>query len=213
MHANSPSRGRPKLIPPSKLITMLLLLLLLLLLAAAAPAAAGGQQHRRPLLRAGPRSKGSYHPAVNATHAARAAAAPGQACHPECHIRGNCNAEEGRCECPYGYAGPACQDALLPACRLADGPLLGAIVSCSEQGPVSCECHRQCRRLQCGLLNEGTGKCALQRTAEPACWEFAGRPAYLQLSSVPAEHDASVVGPLVLGLDLQLITTCTRTCT
>jgi hypothetical protein len=67
------------------------------------------------------------------------------------------------------------------------------VVSCSEHGPVSCECHRQCRRLQCGLLNEGSGKCAVQRQAEPACWEWPGRAAHLQLSGVPHENDTSVV--------------------
>jgi hypothetical protein len=77
-------------------------------------------------------------------------------------------------------------------CRLSDKP--GAIAQCYELGPVSCECHRQCSRLQCGLLNEGSGKCALHRETEPACWEWPDRPARLQLSAVPHENDTSVVG-------------------
>ncbi len=28
-----------------------------------------------------------------------------QTCDPACLERGNCNAEEGRCECPWGYGG------------------------------------------------------------------------------------------------------------
>ncbi len=80
----------------------------------------------------------------------------------------------------------------LPHRRLVDKP--GAIAQCFELGPVSCECHRQCLRLQCGLLNEGSGKCALQRYTEPACWEWPDRPPHLQLSAVPHENDTSVVG-------------------
>jgi hypothetical protein len=42
-------------------------------------------------------------------------------CAPGCEQRGNCNIEEGRCECPYGWAGPACEQAMFPACKVLDG--------------------------------------------------------------------------------------------
>ena len=38
-------------------------------------------------------------------------------CAPGCTRLGNCNAQTGECECPYGRAGPACEVLLLPACR------------------------------------------------------------------------------------------------
>ncbi len=38
-------------------------------------------------------------------------------CAPGCTRLGNCNAQTGECECPYGRAGPACETLLLPACR------------------------------------------------------------------------------------------------
>ncbi len=38
-------------------------------------------------------------------------------CAPGCTRLGNCNAQTGECECPYGRAGPACELLLLPSCR------------------------------------------------------------------------------------------------
>jgi hypothetical protein len=38
-------------------------------------------------------------------------------CAPGCTRLGNCNAQSGECECPYGRAGPACETLLAPACR------------------------------------------------------------------------------------------------
>ncbi|PNW73463.1 hypothetical protein CHLRE_14g632823v5 [Chlamydomonas reinhardtii] len=39
-------------------------------------------------------------------------------CDPKCTERGNCNAEEGTCECPFGYTGPTCDLPLMPACQV-----------------------------------------------------------------------------------------------
>ena len=38
-------------------------------------------------------------------------------CAAGCEERGNCNSEEGRCECPLGWVGPACEKNLMPNCR------------------------------------------------------------------------------------------------
>jgi hypothetical protein len=41
-------------------------------------------------------------------------------CPAGCEARGNCNSEEGRCECPFGWTGPACEVAKFPACKISD---------------------------------------------------------------------------------------------
>jgi hypothetical protein len=68
------------------------------------------------------------------------------------------------------------------------------VMSCEHQGALSCECIRQCVRLRCGLLNNGTKDCALVPTSllERGCWHWPGRPAEQQLSDVPEEGDAEV---------------------
>ena len=43
-------------------------------------------------------------------------------CAPGCEARGNCNFEEGRCECPYGWGGPTLEKAVLPACQVPESP-------------------------------------------------------------------------------------------
>eukprot|EP00775_Hariotina_reticulata_P004063 gene4063-4310_t len=42
-----------------------------------------------------------------------------KSCPAGCEKRGNCNAEEGRCECPFGYVGPTCEKMLFPALKPA----------------------------------------------------------------------------------------------
>ncbi|PNH03403.1 hypothetical protein TSOC_010542, partial [Tetrabaena socialis] len=63
-------------------------------------------------------------------------------CHPDCTRRGNCNRELGTCECPFGYAGPTCEEALLSACQLGplEEPFFGVMI------PRNCECVRQANK-------------------------------------------------------------------
>jgi hypothetical protein len=69
-----------------------------------------------------------------------------------------------------------------------------AVMSCLQLDVQACECARQCRVLQCGLLNNGTGKCALVEEGPfNGCWHRPGRPAEEQLSDVPEEEDAGVM--------------------
>ena len=71
----------------------------------------------------------------------------GFSCEKNCEKFGNCNREFGRCECPYGRDGDACEIDLLPACRLAkDGPAF-----CGPASLKSCECLRQCFHYICNL--------------------------------------------------------------
>lgn len=62
-----------------------------------------------------------------------------------------------RCECPYGYVGPTCEEPLFPACRLAQN---ATDMHCGERMPRSCECFRQCRQFYCG---GGKGACEMPR--------------------------------------------------
>lgn len=78
-------------------------------------------------------------------------------CAPGCEQQGNCNAEEGRCECPYGYYGPTCEKEIFPACKLAPE---ATEMHCGERMPRSCECFRQCRKFYC---KGGKGACETPR--------------------------------------------------
>eukprot|EP00955_Chlamydomonas_euryale_P045559 353182-Chlamydomonas_euryale.AAC.51 len=66
---------------------LLLLTLLLLLLAAAAAAGAADHASQRGL------------------HEEAAGSDVTGPCHPDCTSKGNCNLEDARCECPFGYTG------------------------------------------------------------------------------------------------------------
>jgi hypothetical protein len=60
-------------------------------------------------------------------------------CPAGCEKNGNCNFEDGRCECPWGYAGDDCSKLMMPACRqLPDSKL----ISCDETMAKNCECFR-----------------------------------------------------------------------
>ncbi|KAF8062027.1 glucuronosyltransferase [Scenedesmus sp. PABB004] len=88
--------------------------------------------------------------------AAAAAAAAAKKCTPGCELRGNCNAEEGRCECPFGYYGPLCNKEMFPACKMAAN---ATEMHCGDRMPRSCECLRQCRAFFC----PNRGKCETPR--------------------------------------------------
>eukprot|EP00798_Chlamydomonas_sp_ICE-L_P006555 gene6555-3208_t len=52
-------------------------------------------------------------------------------CSEACMQLGNCNLDEpNRCECPFGYTGPSCEELLVPACRVTTAP--GALMSCEQ---------------------------------------------------------------------------------
>ncbi|KAL3907861.1 MAG: hypothetical protein SGPRY_010021 [Prymnesium sp.] len=80
---------------------------------------------------------------------------PSKACAPGCELRGNCNLELGRCDCPPFMGGPACSDHLFESCSILPGLREVAPAPClreslSQMAPVSCECLRECERI--GLM-------------------------------------------------------------
>ncbi len=73
-----------------------------------------------------------------------------QPCHPDCHKRGTCDKQWGRCLCPFGFTGPTCEEMLLPACRVvnqtvqeADAAGLPLVLTCSSNSHRNCECFRR----------------------------------------------------------------------
>jgi hypothetical protein len=91
-------------------------------------------------------------PACSGVHQAAAWLLPQAAahgCHPDCTKRGNCNAAEGRCECPFGLRGEACEQLAFPACRLvnmtlaeAEGANVSLVTTCAESMRLNCACYR-----------------------------------------------------------------------
>ncbi|GFR44305.1 hypothetical protein Agub_g5517 [Astrephomene gubernaculifera] len=104
-----------------------------------------------------------------------------RSCHPDCTKRGNCNAEEGRCECPFGYTGPTCSDPLMPACQL--GPLLEPFFGFTV--PRSCECVRQARTFF--GCSDGGDTCTLSSFGfrDVFCYQYPDRPPGEQWSLMP----------------------------
>ncbi len=91
-------------------------------------------------------------PAAVASHHALASQQPHavplrKPCPAGCERYGNCNIEDGRCECPWARTGPACEVHQVPACRLSDAP--DALCWCSDWYPKSCECFRWATCLRC----------------------------------------------------------------
>jgi hypothetical protein len=70
-------------------------------------------------------------------------------CAPGCEKRGNCNFEEGRCECPFGWRGPTCEEPAFPACRISNSSdMVGRGVGRVHTGSHAPRyCRRQ--RVQC----------------------------------------------------------------
>lgn len=66
-------------------------------------------------------------------------------CPDGCTKYGNCNSATGECECPFGRAGKACEEDLLPACRLT--PESNAY--CGHVWIKPCQCIQQCREYLC----------------------------------------------------------------
>lgn len=88
--------------------------------------------------------------------AAKQAAILLKKCPAGCEARGNCNAEEGRCECPFGYIGATCEKPLFPACKMRAN---ATEMHCGDRMPRSCECLRQCRAFFC----PNKGRCETPR--------------------------------------------------
>ena len=80
---------------------------------------------------------------------------PGTPCPPGCEVRGVCNREYGRCECPPLMAGPACELSIAPSCSKMWGLEL-PIPPCQafaeeltdyRDFPPTCECLAECQAL------------------------------------------------------------------
>lgn len=108
-----------------------------------------------------------------------------QGCHTDCTKRGNCNLDLGRCECPIGWEGEACEVPLLGACRYD----LSSIVStCAQNYGRNCECFKQCRAFFC--QNHG---CTMHyEVASAPCFKYKGVPDHEQTSRIPEASDSSV---------------------
>ena len=56
---------------------------------------------------------------------------------------------EGRCECPFGLKGEACQELAFPACRplnltlqQAEAANVSLLTTCTERMHANCECYK-----------------------------------------------------------------------
>ncbi|KXZ42907.1 hypothetical protein GPECTOR_112g277 [Gonium pectorale] len=88
-------------------------------------------------------------------------------CPAGCTERGNCNAETGRCECPWGYGG-----------------------SCGNLWPKNCECYMLCQKMYCGsVVQNNFCTHELGRELPSArCWRHRD-PAAPPTSLLPEEDD------------------------
>jgi hypothetical protein len=110
----------------------------------------------------------------------------GKECPAGCEKVGNCNIEEGRCECPYGRTGPACEKEMFPSCK---HNAQASDMFCAEGGLVSCECARQCWSHYCGAGSKAS--CEIPRNKDAICFERPGG-AEKNLLDVPGEGEADV---------------------
>lgn len=96
-------------------------------------------------------------------------------CAPGCELRGNCDRESGRCMCPWGYTGDACDVDQMGVCRQTeDDP-----GSCGLFFPKNCECMRACYRLYCRYGTD-TAKCVRkwgEEVRESPCYLYGNRTA------------------------------------
>ncbi|MEW5298035.1 MAG: hypothetical protein WDW36_001199 [Sanguina aurantia] len=111
---------------------------------------------------------------------------PGIACHPDCIKKGNCNIERGTCECAFGFAGPACEVALLSSCQASatDLPFPWPFY------PKNCECYKQAY-----TFFECASGCAPQRLngGDVRCYTFKDRALGQQWSAFPENASAADV--------------------
>eukprot|EP00897_Mesotaenium_endlicherianum_P002165 jgi/Mesen1/1977/ME000147S01071 len=66
-------------------------------------------------------------------------------CAEGCSLRGTCNEELGRCDCPANLGGPACADNVLSACHLMPREFPAYYSPCHLA--TSCACALQCERI------------------------------------------------------------------
>lgn len=102
-----------------------------------------------------------------------------------CEQHGNCNFEEGRCECAWGYGGEDCSVVKLAACRQSTEPWAPIHTG---QLPKACECYRQL-----WALSEELGPLVWdKRMPNPAtstCFERTTLAPEAQLSNFPSADE------------------------
>mmetsp|Transcript_15713 Transcript_15713/g.28113 ORF Transcript_15713/g.28113 Transcript_15713/m.28113 type:complete len:720 (-) Transcript_15713:811-2970(-) len=108
-------------------------------------------------------------------------------CAEGCTKKGNCNIEEGRCECPYGFAGPTCEVGLLSACQAKPdtSPFVGFFV------PKSCRCLEQLVAFY--YCNENACSSDIYFTAgeNARCFKYKNGTDF-EYSDLPEKSDPSV---------------------
>ncbi|KAG1660173.1 hypothetical protein FOA52_005273 [Chlamydomonas sp. UWO 241] len=129
-------------------------------------------------------SGGAVHAAGGAA-ATEAGGGEGIACAPGCTDRGNCNREDGRCECALGFGGTTCQDPQMPACQASatDLPFWGTFQ------PKNCECYKQATTFFNCTAGSPMQTCQIGlyqvRLAYARCYSFTDKPVSEQWSDVP----------------------------
>ncbi|KAL1511476.1 hypothetical protein AB1Y20_006274 [Prymnesium parvum] len=78
-------------------------------------------------------------------------------CHPRCRLRGTCNQELGRCDCPPFYTGDDCSQPLFPACVDQWGfkpPVAPCGIHTQPAFPATCACVQECHSLSLDARQE-----------------------------------------------------------
>lgn len=102
-----------------------------------------------------------------------------------------------RCECPFGYYGPACDKEIFSACKLSGN---STEMHCGDRMPRSCECLRQCRAYFC----PNKGRCETPRDPWYArCFERIARNASDAAAAARAHGAAVGRGVTVKGTFLR----------
>ena len=106
-------------------------------------------------------------------------------CPDGCTKFGNCNAATGECECPFGRTGKACEEDLLPACRLTPD----SHAYCGHVWIKPCQCIDQCRKYLC----QGN-ECDAWINLNPGrhCFEREGTLHQKGMIDPPFENETSV---------------------